>query len=96
MRFEIENGDFVGTAEWTGPGRVVLEMEDPKQKAFFEQYFSGHDSFMSGPVECADMAYQRRDESQEAFEHAAFRLAAFAYKVRRGDGQRHHTYGPRR
>lgn len=88
MKFEIENGEFVGTAEWQGPGKVALDVQDPKARAFFERYFSEEDAFMAGPVESAEMTHHRRDASERAFEHAAFRLAAYAYKVRRGDGSR--------
>jgi hypothetical protein len=31
------------------------------------------------------MAMHRRDDSPRSFEHAAFRLAAYKYKVRRED-----------
>ena len=89
MRFEIENGDYVGTAEWTGPGQVTLEMDDHAQRKWFEDYFKAEDSHMNGPVECAEMTSERRDESQASFQRAAYQLAAHAYKVRAG-GSRHH------
>ena len=85
MKFHIENGDYVGTAEWQAPGQVALDMDDDGDRAWFARYFSAEDSFMAGPVESAEMAMQRRDESPRAFEHAAFRLAAYKYKVRRDD-----------
>jgi hypothetical protein len=88
MKFEIENGEFVGTAEWRGPGRVALEMEDSSQRTWFERYFSQEDSHMGGPVGDESMSCERRDESEQSFNHAAFQLAAYSYKVRQGDGRR--------
>ena len=89
MRFEIENGDYVGTAEWRGPGDVALDMSDPAEKNWFERYFRAEDSFLTGPVECAEMSVERRDASEQAFVRATTQLAAYSYKVRRGDGRRH-------
>ena len=88
MKFEIENGDYVGTAEWNGPGQVTLEMDDKSQRTWFENYFKAEDSCMTGPVECAEMTSERRDESQASFQRAAYQLAAHAYKVRSGDSRR--------
>lgn len=93
MKFEFENGKYLGTAEWQGPGAVVVEMEDPKQKEWFESYFSKEDSFMTGSVECDhEMALERRDESPAAFTRAAHMLAAYSYKVRQGDAARRDAY----
>lgn len=90
MQFEIENGDFVGTAEWQGPGQVALEMEDTHKRDWFSRYFESEDSVMGGPVDCAEMTSERRDASQEAFQRAAIQLAAYAYTVRaKGDARRH-------
>lgn len=89
MKFEIENGEYVGTAEWTAPGQVALEMDDPKQKEWFANYFESEDAFLTGPVECAEMSAERRDASPQAFQRATYQLAAYAYKVRaEGDGRR--------
>jgi hypothetical protein len=93
MKFEFENGKYLGTAEWQGPGNVVVEMEDERQKSWFEEYFSKEDSYMSGSVECDnEMAFERRDESAAAFTHAAQMLAAYSYKVRQGDAARRSAY----
>lgn len=89
MKFEIENGDFVGTAEWKGAGNVALDMDNPTERRFFERYFSEEDAYMAGPVEAPEMTHGRRDASERAFAHAAFCLAAYKYRVRRGDSQRH-------
>lgn len=88
MKFHITNGEYVGTAEWQGPGKVELDMADESHRNWFSRYFAAEDSFMAGPVESAAMAMNRRDESPRAFEHAAFRLAAYSYKVRREDAAR--------
>jgi hypothetical protein len=93
VKFEIYNGDFVGTAEWQEPGRVVLDMDDPADRAWFEHYFAEEDSTLSGPVECAEMSMaERRDASEEAFERALYQLAAYSYRVRRGDRARPPAY----
>jgi hypothetical protein len=87
MKLEIYNGDYVGTAEWRGPGEVALEVDDPAEREFFAAYFSGEDAYLGGPVECAEMSHSRRDSSPQAFAHAAFRLAAYAYTLRDADGR---------
>ena len=93
MKFEIENGDYVGTAEWRAPGQVALDMRDDSQRTWFERFFAQETSGMSGPVDCAEMTYERRDSSEEAFMRAAYELAARAYKVRAmGDGRRHDSH----
>lgn len=93
MQFEIANGDFVGTAEWHGPGDVALDMPDPAKEAWFSRYFEAEDSVMSGPLDCAGMSSERRDASEEAFQRAAFQLAGYAYKVRaKGSGRRASAY----
>lgn len=88
MKFEIDNGNYVGTAEWQGPGRVRLEVENPDDRRFFERYFAAEDSYMAGPVGSPQMTHDRRDASERAFEHAAFCLAAYAYRVRPDDRSR--------
>ena len=88
MRYEIENGDYVGSVEWRGPGQVLLDMDDPDDHTWFARYFSTEDTFLSGPVEAPEMQSERRDDSEEAFTRAAMRLAAYAYRVTRGDGRR--------
>lgn len=92
MKFEIENGEFVGTAEWRGPRDVALDMEDPGQRSWFERYFAEEDSRLGGPVGDEWLSSERRDESEESFNRAAFQLAAYSYKVRQGDGRRAGAY----
>jgi hypothetical protein len=95
VKFEFENGEYAGTAEWVAPGNVMIEMADPDTKKWFQHYFEAEDSFMTGPVDCAEMAMERRDESEEAFTRAALALAAYSYQVRRGDGLRHKAHQQR-
>ena len=95
MKFEFENGEYAGTAEWEAPGSVKVEMEDPKTRRWFQDYFQAEDSFMTGPVDCAEMTMERRDESEQAFTRAALALAAYSYQVRRGDGRRHEAHAQR-
>jgi hypothetical protein len=93
MKFEIENGDYVGTVEWQGPGRVSLDVADDHQRTWFERFFSGETSHMSGPVDSPEMSCERRDSSAEAFQRAGYELAARAYRVRAmGDGRRHNKH----
>jgi hypothetical protein len=89
MKYEIHNPQgVVGTAEWRAPGDVALEMPDPVARDWFERFFADEDSYLDGPVEAAGMEAARRDASEAAFEHATYRLAAYAYTVKRGDGRR--------
>ena len=88
VRYEIENGDYVGTVEWQGPGRVKLEMPDGPQKQWFERYFEAEDSVMGGAGEPEGMTLERRNETQAAFNRAAWELSAYSYKVRQDDGMR--------
>lgn len=92
MRYEFENGDFTGSAQFHGPGQVTVTMTDPAKQQWFENYFQAEDSFMGGSVECGEMQCERRNESEEAFTRAAHMLAAYSYKVRQGDSLRHETY----
>jgi hypothetical protein len=93
MKFEFENGKYLGTAEWQGPGNVVVEMDDPDDRQWFQEYFSKEDSYMGGSVECdSEMKLERRDESAAAFTHAAQMLAAYSFKVRQGDAARRDAY----
>lgn len=82
MRFEIENGDYVGSAEWQGPGQVALDIADDKQREFFQKYFTSESAFMAGLGDDANMVCERRDSSEEAFNRSLFELAGHAYKVR--------------
>ncbi len=89
MRFEIDNGEVLGSAEWRGPGQVQVEMPDAGARAWFEHYFSQDDAYLTGPADAAEMAFGPRNGSEESFQRAAYGLAAYAYKVRaKGDGRR--------
>ena len=88
VRYEIENGDYVGTVEWQGPGRVALQMPDGPQKEWFQRYFEAEDSVMGGAGEPEGMTLERRNESEAAFNRAAWELSAYSYRVRQGDGMR--------
>ena len=83
MKFEVQNGTRVGTVEWRSPGDVALEMDDPKEREWFRQYFAREDSFLTGSVGEPEMSEPvRGDASEKAFAHATFRLAAHHYTVR--------------
>lgn len=96
VRYEIDNGDYVGTVEWEGPGQVKLEMPDGPQKEWFERYFGAEDSVMGGAGEPQGMTYEKRDESEAAFNRAAWELSAYSYRVRQGDGMRTGAHPQRR
>lgn len=82
MKHAIYNGGYVGTAEWRRPGEVELDFVDPQQEDWFEHYFANTDAFLSGPVDCPEMTFERRDSSAEAFTRALYRLAEHEYTVR--------------
>lgn len=92
MRFEFKNEDATCSAEWHGPGQVMVDSPDPAKQQWFESYFQAEDSFMTGSVECGEMAMERRDESEVAFTRAAHALAAYSWQVRQGDSRRHATH----
>jgi hypothetical protein len=81
VRYEISNGNYVGSAEWLAPGNVALNMDDPAERSFFERYFNSEDSYLEGPVESAEMTSERPNESEDAFRRSAFRLTAYSYRV---------------
>jgi hypothetical protein len=87
MKYEINNGSYVGSAEWLAPGNVALSMDDPEERAFFEHYFNSEDCYLVGPVESAEMTSERPNESEDAFRRSAFRLTAYSYRVRAADGE---------
>jgi hypothetical protein len=82
MRFEIENGNFLATAEWTGPGDVVLDMPECAEKRWLERYFAAEAVYLAGPVDCPEMVVERRDATEAAFTHAAYELGAWDCTVR--------------
>jgi hypothetical protein len=96
MRYEIGNDEFMGAAEWRGPGNVAVEMTDPRQQMWFENYFKTEVAFMTGSVECGELAMERRDDSPESFTRAARELAAYSFKVRQGDARRRPAYSAAR
>jgi hypothetical protein len=86
VKFEIYNGDFIGTCEWKGPRDVDLDIQDETERRWFESYFSAQDTFLHGPIGGEDMApAERRDASEASFGHALFLLAAYEYMVREAD-----------
>jgi hypothetical protein len=82
MRYEIFNGEYVGAAEWSAPGRVAIDVPDPAQRSWFERYFESEDSFLMGCIGSEEMTLERRDSSPEAFTRAALALSAYSYRVR--------------
>ncbi|MFN2389420.1 MAG: hypothetical protein ABR575_07440 [Actinomycetota bacterium] len=86
MKFHIENGTEVGTAEWRGPGQVRLDVPDEHQRAWFERYFTSERATLRGSVDCPEMDTELPSSSPDTFERAANHLAAHAYTVVRVDG----------
>jgi hypothetical protein len=81
VRYEINNGGYVGIVEWREPGTVDLHMEDPTEKAFFERYFSSENCYLGGPVESPEMTSEAPNESEEAFRRSTYRLTAYDYRI---------------
>lgn len=91
MKFEIESktrNETVGTVEWQGPGRVRMDMRSEADKAFFERYFQTEQSYMAPAGNHEGMTHEKPADSEQAFNHAMYQLAAYAYKVRQGDSRR--------
>jgi hypothetical protein len=82
VKYEMFNGKFVGTAAWSGPRNVELDMADSSHRSFFEGFFSAEDSVMGGPMGAETMTAGRRDETEENFTRSMFRLTAYGYHVR--------------
>lgn len=89
MKLEIRSGDWLGTAEWCGPGEVALDIPDPDRRDWFQRYFESEDAFLTGAVDGAEMSVERPDSSEEAFVRSAYQLARYSYEVsRESDGAR--------
>jgi hypothetical protein len=86
MKFRIENGAFVGTAEWREAGDVEVDATETAERRFLEQYFSTPYTALGGSVDCPEMQHEDPDSSPHAFERAMNRLAEHEYTVRRVDG----------
>ena len=84
MKVQIYDRDYVGSAEWTAPGAVRLELADEGRRSWFERYFQTEDSFLTGLLGSEEIAVERRDSSQEAFWRALYNLAAYSYRVKDG------------
>ena len=85
MKFRIDNGVFVGTAEWRESGLVDLHITEPDERSFLERYLSTPYSALGGPIDCPEMQHEAPDSSEQAFERAMYRLTEHAYTVRRLD-----------
>jgi hypothetical protein len=92
MKLEIHNGEFVGTAEWQEPGKVAVEVDDPDQRSWFENYFEGEEAYLAGAVGSPEMHVERRDSSQAAFDRAVEELRRYAYTVKSGNDRRGEAY----
>ena len=89
MKFEIETKDqTLGTVEWQGPGKVEVDLQSADDKAFFERYFNTEQSYMAAAGNHDGMTHEKPVDSEQAFNHAMYQLAAYAYKVRQGDAAR--------
>jgi hypothetical protein len=82
VRFEIYDGEYVGTVEWSAPGDVALDVRDDQERAFLERFFEEEDAFLTGSIGAEEMATERRNSSAEAFARATYQLAAYSYRVR--------------
>ena len=88
MKFEIFNGMYLGTAEWEGPGRVTVAIDDDRERRFFESYFTTEYPYLTGTVDCPGMSEERPDQDEAAFARALARLNQFDYRVTPADEAR--------
>src|SRR5918992_5910302 len=93
MKFRIDNGGFVGIAEWRGTGLVDVDVTEPDERRWLEHYLSTPYSALGGPIDCPEMQHEAPDSSAQAFERAMNRLAERAYKVRRIDDADGSSFG---
>jgi hypothetical protein len=73
MRYEFhEDGDYVGSAQWEGPGQVRLAVGDRREREFLKEYFAGEMTYLATPFEGDEDAFQirRRDWTPWEFERA--------------------------
>lgn len=82
MRFHIENGSYLGTVEWHGPGHVELDMADETMRSWFHDYFSSEDPALAGTIDCPTYSAEPRDASAGAFARAIAELGTLDYSVR--------------
>jgi hypothetical protein len=86
MRYEFDKQDKkVGWAQWEGPGQVALEMREPKDREFFNEYFSGNVTYLAAHFDGEEDAFQsrRRDWTPWEFERACRELSREGFDVRR-------------
>jgi hypothetical protein len=81
VKFEVFNGNYVGTVTWTGPHEVALDVPDETHRRFFERFFASEDSVMTGAMGTESMSSGRRDESEDNFRRAMYELVAYRYRV---------------
>ena len=78
MRYEFKRQDQpVGWAQWEGPGQVALVMGDQDDRDFFQEYFSGHVTYLAAHFDGEEDAFQsrRRDWTPWEFERSCRSLA---------------------
>ncbi len=87
MRYEFhENGDYVGSAQWEGPGQVRLAVSDPAERDFLTEYFAGEMTYLATPFDGDEDAFQirRRDWTPWEFERACRALGRTrGYRIER-------------
>jgi hypothetical protein len=87
MRYEFhENGDFVGSAQWEGPGQVRLAVSDGEERDYLTEYFAGEMTYLATPFHGDEDAFQirRRDWTPWEFERACRALGRTrGYRVER-------------
>ena len=87
MRYEFfENGTYVGSAQWEGPGQVRLAVPDPDERGFLTEYFAGEVMYLATRFGDDEDAFQvrRRDWTPWEFERACRALAQTrGYRVQR-------------
>jgi hypothetical protein len=99
MRFEFhQNGRYVGSAQWEGPGQVRLTVDDARDRGPLADYFAGEMTYMGSFFDEDEEALhsRRRDWTPWEFERACLAVPrAFGYRVERTPSEPVETRPPR-
>ena len=87
MRYEFQRkGETLGSAQWEGPGQVRLDVDDPVERAYLDEYFAGDVTYLASHFDGEEDALQsrRRDWTPWEFERACRALSRTrGYRVHR-------------
>lgn len=77
MRYDVFNGDHIGTVEWRPPGEVVVEVDDADHRAWLERYFRGYGVVIASAGVVRHLGLEHRLRSERAFDEAVRLLAGY-------------------